>query len=130
MNTGSCHCRRVAFEVPEQLGDVRFCFCETCRKLSGSAFSAVALVETRKFKILQGHGELRGYESSQGKFRYYCSQCYSPIYVQLESKPETVRIRLGTLNFEPKVNIVGHIWVKEKPKWFKITDDLPQFQEF
>lgn len=130
MHTGSCHCRRVEFAVPEKMGDVRLCYCETCRKLGGSAFSAVALVDASKFKILKGQDILKSYESSKGKIRYYCPECHSPIYVQLVSKPETVRIRLGTLDFEPKVKITAHIWVKEKPKWFAITDNLPQFDEF
>lgn len=130
MNTGSCHCRKIEFTVPENLGDVRLCYCETCRKLSGSAFSAVAVVEASQFKLLKGQDGLVSYESSKGKMRYYCSHCHSPIFVQLQSKPEQVRIRLGVLNFEPKVNITAHIWVKEKPIWFNILDNLPQFPEF
>lgn len=130
MNTGSCHCGEIEFEVPKELGDVRLCYCETCRKLSGSAFSAVAFVKSSEFKILKGQSKLVHYESSKGKFRYYCSKCHSPICVKLESKPETLRIRLGVLNFDPDVNISAHIWVKEKPKWYVITDDLPKHEMF
>lgn len=70
------------------------------------------------------------YESIKGKMRYYCSSCHSPIFVQLQSKQEQIRILLGVLNFEPKVNVTAHIWVKEKPAWFNIADNLPQFPEF
>lgn len=130
MDTGSCHCGEVEFEVPKDLGDVRLCYCQTCRKLSGSAFSAVALIDSKDFKIIKGQSYLALYESSKDKFRYYCSTCHSPIYVQLKSKSEQVRIRLGVLNFQPMVHISAHIWVKEKPSWYKITDDLPQHSEF
>lgn len=130
MNTGSCHCGHIEYEVPEQLGDVKFCYCQTCRKLNGSVFSAVALVRAEDFKLIRGESSLVSYESSKGKIRYYCSHCFAPVYVQLESKPGDVRIRLGLLNFEPTVNVTGHIWVSEKPAWYTITDDLPQSAEF
>jgi hypothetical protein len=129
-NTGSCHCGKVVYEVPHALGDVRFCYCQTCRKLNGTAFSAVAMVPAEQFKIVQGEAELVTYESTRGKHRFYCKTCHSPTHVRLESKPEQVRIRLGGLNFEPQVNLVGHIWVKEKPDWYQIRDNLPQHAEF
>lgn len=129
-HTGSCHCGKVVFEIPENLGDVRFCYCQTCRKLNGSAFSSVAMVPASEFKILKGETELVTYESTKGKHRYYCKTCHAPMFVKLESKPDEVRIRLGVLDFAPQVNLKGHIWVKEKPEWYVIKDDLPQHQEF
>lgn len=130
MNTGSCHCGAVEYEVPRALGDVKFCYCQTCRKLNGTAFSAVALVDAGEFKLLKGESSLEAYESSAGKFRYHCKTCFAPIYVKLASRPEQVRIRLGLLNFEPEVTLTGHIWVSQKPGWYTIADKLPQSQEF
>ena len=130
MPTGSCHCGQVEYEVPETLGDGVFCYCQTCRKLTGTAFASVAPVAEEDFKITKGKELLCHYESSPGKFRYFCSHCHSPIYVQMKPSPEVVRIRLGSLNFEPKVNITKHIWVSEKPEWYSINDDLLQFEEF
>ena len=129
-NTGSCLCGGVEFEAPKDLGDVRLCYCQSCRKSNGSAFSAVALIDTSDFRLVKGEALLATYESSPGKFRYFCSNCHSPLFVKVASIPDQVRIRLGLLNFEPKVNIVGHVYVKEKPGWYQITDALPQFQEF
>ena len=130
MNTGSCHCGAVEYQVPQHLGDVKFCYCQTCRKLNGTAFSSVALVDAKDFKLLKGESSMSRYESSPGKFRYHCANCFAPIYVQLAAKPEAYRIRLGLLNFEPSVNITGHIWVSEKPVWYVIQDDLPQAAEW
>ena len=128
--TGSCHCGKVVIEVPEALGDVRLCYCGTCRKLNGSAFSSVAMVPASQFKVVKGEAELVTYESTTGKHRYYCKTCHAPMFVKLESKPDEVRIRLGVLDFEPKAKITAHIWVREKPAWYVITDDLPQHEEF
>lgn len=130
MNTGSCHCGAVEYRVPEALGDVKFCYCQTCRKLNGTAFSAVALVAATDFELLRGEAQMRHYESSPGKFRYHCGVCFAPIFVRLPAKPDQVRIRLGLLNFEPEVTVTGHIWVSEKPAWYTINDSLPQAAEF
>lgn len=130
MESGSCHCGKVVFEINGSLSDVNYCYCETCRKLSGGAYSVVTRVSSDKFNVIRGNELLHTYESSPGKERYYCNVCCSPIYVTVKSQPEFVRIRLGVLDFEPKVNIVGHIWVSEKPKWYSINDLLPQYQEW
>ncbi|MCJ8312618.1 MAG: GFA family protein [Saccharospirillaceae bacterium] len=128
--TGSCHCARVKIQIPKNLNDVRLCYCQTCQKLSGSAFSAVSMVAAHDFIILKGQDNLTHYKSSPNKTRFHCKTCFSPIYVQLDSKPNEKRIRLGLLNEEPTVNITAHIWVSEKPDWVVINDDLPQLQEF
>ena len=130
MSSGSCHCGNVFFDVNGFFSDVNYCYCQSCRKLSGGAFSAVARVSKSDFKITKGLSALQSYESSPGKNRYYCKNCLSPIVVEVEGQPEFVRIRLGLLNSEPEISIVGHIWVSEKPKWYKINDELPQHQEW
>ncbi|MCV2402254.1 GFA family protein [Marinomonas sp. C2222] len=130
MNTGSCHCKKVVFEVQEPLSAVNLCYCHSCRHLSGAAYSVVARIPKNAFRMLKGKESLHIYESSTGKFRHYCRDCCSPIFVTVKSQPEFVRIRLGVLDFNPVVNIVGHIWVSEKPNWHTINDQLPQYAEW
>lgn len=124
---GSCHCGSVSFDVGGQLGDVRFCYCVTCRKLSGALFSVVANVPGNRFSLCKGGDALAVYESMPGKLRYYCSSCFSPVFVKVNSEPDRVRIRLGLLDSEPEVNITAHMWTSEKPAWYEISDGLPQF---
>lgn len=128
MNTSSCLCGKIKYRVDGALGDVRYCYCVECRKASGSAYTANAQIPSENFEILEGENLLGSYESSPGKFRYFCSNCASPIYAALDSQPEFVRIRLGGLNFEPDTRITAHMWVKEKPEWCAISDDLPQYE--
>ena len=130
MNTGSCHCKNIVYTINGALSDISLCYCQTCRKLSGAAYSVVARISAYEFKITEGKDSLQTYESSPGKVRYHCCKCCSPIYVIVKSQPEFVRIRLGVLDFDPIVNIVNHIWVSEKPEWHTINDSLPQYQEW
>lgn len=129
MNTGSCLCGKVTYQIKGALGDVRYCYCETCRKASGSAFSANAKIPQQHFTLLRGWESLSRYESRPGKYRYFCSCCGSPIYVTVREEPDLVRVRLGGLNFEPETAITAHMWVDEKPLWHVIHDDLPQYPD-
>lgn len=127
MIKGSCHCKKVEFEINEQELSVRYCYCETCRKLSGADYSSVARVNRGKFNITQGEKSLVVYESRPGKQRYYCESCFSPVYVTTNTEPSFLRVRLGLLNGEPKVMVTGHMWVSEKPSWRTVEDTLPVY---
>ena len=127
--TGSCHCQKIKFSVPKKLNDVKYCHCNTCRKLSGTAYSVVSLVDNQNFKFISGQEHLMHYRSSPHKKRVHCKTCFSPIYVELDTHPNDKRIRLGSLDEAPIVNITGHIWVSQKPEWSVINDDLPQMLE-
>ncbi len=128
MVKGSCHCKKVEFEIAEEELSVRYCYCETCRKLSGGDYSSVARVDSCKFNITQGKESLISYESRPGKNRYYCPNCFSPIYVTTNNELSFLRVRLGLIDGEPKVTVTGHMWVSEKPNWCLIKDELPIYE--
>lgn len=127
MISGSCHCKGVEFEIQQNELTVRYCYCTTCRKLSGADYSSVARVDRSSFGITKGAEALASYESRPGKLRYYCSKCFSPIYVTTDDEPSFLRVRLGLLDDCPEVKVTGHMWVSEKPVWRTIEDGLPIF---
>lgn len=129
MINGSCHCHKVQFEINTNRLTVRYCYCETCRKLSGADYSCVARVDRNQFNIIQGEKSLSIYSSKPGKKRFYCSVCFSPIYVITDEEQNFLRVRLGLLDGKPDVEVTGHMWVSEKPEWRKIDDSLPVFNE-
>ncbi|MGQ0335310.1 GFA family protein [Halomonas elongata] len=122
---GSCHCKSVCFSIARSSLSVRRCYCETCRKLSGSDYSSVARVARDKFTVISGAKQLVSYESRPGKQRFYCANCYSPIYVTTNNEPEFLRVRTGLLDGATQVEVTGHMWVSEKPSWVAIEDDKP-----
>jgi len=79
MLSGSCLCGRVAYEADAAPGMIVHCHCQTCRKTHGSAFSTVTNVPRDRFRWTRGEELLRGFKSSPGKTRYFCSQCGSHI---------------------------------------------------
>src|SRR4051812_39246918 len=97
MLTGSCLCGSVAYEVNATPGPIVHCHCATCRKTHGSAFSTLTNVPRDRFRWSKGESLLRGFESSPGKTRYFCTQCGSHIVAE-RSGTGTMLLRLGCLD--------------------------------
>ena len=113
MLTGSCMCKSVAYEVDAEPGAIVHCHCATCRKAHGSAFSTVTSVPRDRFRWTRGESLLRGFESSPGKQRYFCTQCGSQIVAE----------RAGTKR------AAAHIWRSDCATWFDPKDQLPEWPE-
>jgi hypothetical protein len=128
MITGSCLCGSVKYEISGKVGDIIHCHCQTCRKAHGSAFSSIASVQDKGFK-LSGAEHLKSYESSNGKHRYFCSNCGTQIYAKRENTAHVI-LRLGSLDSDIDSVEKEHIWVSQKASWYSLDSKLPQCQEF
>ena len=68
------------------------------------------------------------WQSSPGKRRCFCRQCGSPILKRNDDNPETIRLRLGTLDSDPGNKPTRNIYIGSKAPWFEITDQLPRYE--
>lgn len=128
MINGSCQCGSVKYEISGTVGDIVHCHCKTCRKTHGSAFSSVAAVQDRDFSLF-GKDNLKSYESSTGKHRYFCSNCGSQIYAKRDDTSHII-LRLGSLDSDIDSTEKEHIWVSQKANWYCINSQLPEREEF
>jgi hypothetical protein len=127
MHHGSCLCGRIRYEIDQELSDFGYCHCRSCRKASGSAHGANAGFDRTNFELSDPDQLLREYESSPGKIRAFCQNCGSPLFAYLAQNPETMRVRLGTLDSSFSKRAKAHTFVADKADWEVIGDDLPQF---
>ncbi len=127
MLRGSCLCGAVRFEIDAELGQIVCCHCSQCRKAQGGAFATNASVPAAAFRLVQGEDRLRAFESSPGKERVFCSVCGSPILSRRSSRPDAVRVRLGTLDSPVSARPSAHIFAGSKADWWEIRDELPQY---
>jgi hypothetical protein len=126
MLTGSCLCGGVRYEVNGELSAVTNCHCSLCRKMSGSAFSSGASIPASSFCFVAGEDLLKQWESSPGYHRVFCGRCGSPLIKRKEKDPESIRLRVGTLDSDPGVTMSKHMHVSSKAPWVEIKDGLPQ----
>ena len=131
MINGSCLCGEVKYVINGKLGDITHCHCRTCRKAHGAAFSSVAAVQIDDFEFTSGEGLIKCYASSPDKVRCFCANCGSQIYAHRQGQSHYI-LRLGTLDDDPGVRPVNHIWVSEKAPWYNPETDcaLPMFKEW
>ncbi len=131
MIKGSCMCGEVTYAIKGEVGEITHCHCTTCRKAHGSAFSSVAGVQIDDFEFTSGKNQIKCYQSSSDKVRCFCSNCGSHIYAHKEGQKHYI-LRLGTLDDDPKVRPVNHIWVSLKAPWYDIEADckLPKHDEW
>jgi len=128
MFSGRCLCGAVRFEIDGLLGPFAYCHCTSCRRASGSAFTANSPVATATVRWTRGRTSLREYESSPGKFRAFCDNCGSPVYARLVAQPDWLSMRLGLIDADPGHRAQAHFNVADKAAWFDIADTLPQHQ--
>ena len=132
----SCLCGRVRFEIDGEMSDPGFCHCISCRKSTGSAFAAGALVRASQLRWVSGAGELTSYaRTGEDLHHYFCRHCGSSLVTARESVfsaddpgAESVGIHLGCLDEHPPIRPGHHLHVKQKASWFEISDALPQFE--
>ena len=129
MTNGQCRCGAVQYEIDGDLGETALCYCNECRRATGSAFSANVRVPRTRYHLKKGGELVREYESSPGVLRSFCGVCGGPVSGRLAADPDNIRIRLGALPADAPVRVVAHVWVSEKPHWYQITDALPQFAQ-
>ena len=126
MHTGSCLCGAVRYEIEGALGRTYYCHCSRCRKASGSAFAANAVIAPAQFRITKGKDLLASYTAATGARRGFCSICGSPL---VASNGEQMRVRLGSLDTPLDAPLDMHIFTASKAEWHCIHDDLPQHEE-
>ena len=126
MIRGSCLCKGIRFEISGALTPATHCHCQMCRKAHGAAFGTYAGLQAGQFRLLAGAELIRRYASSPGILRTFCATCGSTLQWLREAKPEQMEIALGTLDDDPGLRPVAHIFVASKAPWFEITDSLPQ----
>lgn len=127
--SGSCLCGGVKYSGESQVPEYGFCHCESCKKASGSAFSANIGVDSYSFVVDDPKSFLKEFESSSGTHRFFCSNCGSPVFSKIDDIPEFVRIRLGTLDTDFDAKPSRHTFTNSKASWYEICDTAARFEE-
>ena len=130
MYKGSCLCGKVRFEITGDIKNIIYCHCSKCRKAQGSAFATNGNLDLNAFHIISGADDLTVYEASAVQSKYFCKHCGSPIYSKNKSKPDNVRVRLGTIESDIIERPEAHIFATSKANWEEIDGDLPQYEAY
>ena len=129
MIRGSCLCGSVRYEIEGPLSAITLCHCSQCRKAHGAAFGAYARVDAAGFRWVAGESDVAAFQSSPDVMRTFCKRCGSRLQFLRVSRPQSFSIAVGTLDEDPGVRPMHHIFVGSKAPWFEIADALPRHAE-
>jgi ADP-ribosyl-[dinitrogen reductase] hydrolase len=124
---GSCLCGAVRYEIDRLASPIGFCHCLTCQKAHAAASAPTARVRREHFRWLLGRESVAGYESSPGKIRHFCKRCGSHIVSEKSGLDEFI-LRVATLDSDPGMRPVVHIWTSHDVPWLEEVD-LPKLAE-
>jgi len=135
---GSCHCRRIRFEV-ESAEPVPFmrCYCSICRKTAGSGGYAINLGADHRTLTFTGKRWLRVYQArldgpdmpdrdrasppmSEGR-RHFCGHCGTALWAWDPRWPDLVHPHAGAIDTPlPVPPSHVHLMLGSKPDWVEV----------
>ena len=125
---GRCECGAVRYRVADEFRYAMNCHCSRCRAGTGTAFKAFAGIEREKVAVVAGMERLLVFGSDDLN-NTRCGVCGSLLFSVVRDGAY-VHVALGSLVDEPTVRPTAHIFVASRARWFEITDELPQFDEY
>ena len=130
MLRGSCLCGAVRYEIDGAIADIHHCHCSRCRKAHGAAFSTFGRVAAAHLRVTSGADAIHRYRSSPPIERAFCATCGSNLTFRFDGMPDATWIAVGTLDDDPIARPNAHIFATSIAPWHRITDDLPQYEEY
>ena len=124
--TGGCLCGAVRFVYSGEPGPGVYCHCSDCRKSSGSAFHVGVPFEAKSFEVVAGAPKSFTKRADSGNeiTRYFCSDCGSPLYNSIPTRPEVVFVKAGVLDDPKLVKPTSQIWTGSSVAWSTIETGL------
>ena len=126
---GRCLCGDVKFELTETPATLRYCHCESCKKLSGGAATVNGRVPSTAIRILQGEDLLRTFQPAEGSAKTFCLACGSNLFGGGWPDSETASVRATTIDDPFDARPSAHIFVRSVAVWETLPDDgLDRFE--
>ncbi|MEQ8334093.1 GFA family protein [Nisaea sp.] len=126
MIKGSCCCGAVKFELASKPSMMGTCHCSRCRK---SGASTIVFTKKEDLVWLQGKEHVALYQPNP-PYKYgrcFCEICGTSLG-EILSEEDSFPIAANALDREFGLSNQFHEFVSDKPSWFQIGDDAPQFE--
>jgi len=123
---GSCLCGSVRFEVALPFDYFLLCHCSRCRKATGTAHAANAVVRPEAFAWTGGEDLVRRYDlpTAESFSTGFCGQCGGPV-PHLTRSGRRVIVPAGCFDDDPGTipSAQAH-WMSRAP-WYRHGDEIP-----
>lgn len=128
--TGGCMCGSVRFQVEDDFQKFFLCYCEQCRKMTGSAHASNLFTRIDNLQWLQGQEYIKRYEHPTRRFsQVFCTECGSALPFVSKSGKALI-VPAGSLDEEPGKQPDAQIFCLEQTEWHKSGINAPKFDTF
>jgi len=128
--SGGCACGAIRYQVDGEPLVCFICHCTDCQRATGGGPAYDLLFPVEAFALLKGEPRVHWTTAQSGKRvgRYFCGECGTPVFGDIESLPHARDIPVGSLDDPGIFSPTLHMWVKSAPPWHHIDPDLRQFE--
>lgn len=127
MQSGSCLCGEVRFEIVGDFERFFLCHCGRCRKGTGSAHGANLFSTTAKLNWLSGHDKIKTFRVRSSRHaRAFCSACGSAVPYAYKDGALLV-VPAGSLDTPVDLRPEAHIFFASRANWDQHLEDVPKF---
>lgn len=120
--TGGCQCGSVSYVVTAEPMRVSACHCKECQRQSGSAFAMSMLLKKDSLTVT---GRTKQFTRSGNEVTgVFCPECGVRIYRALQSAPDVLALKPGTLDETSWLRPSSFIWMKSAQGWVPVPDDV------
>jgi hypothetical protein len=127
---GSCLCGEIGYEISGAPVRMMNCHCSRCRLGRAAAHATNVFYKLDQFRWVRGESLATEYKVPDARFHTaaFCARCGGKV-----PKPSPERgvavVPAGSLDTDPGMRALAHIFVADKAPWFDITGPLPQFAQ-
>jgi hypothetical protein len=125
--TGGCLCGAVRYTSSAPPIAARMCFCRVCQYFACGNGTVNAAFPAAAVNLA---GTLKDYVSTADSgtimHRGFCPECGVHVFSAAASRPETIFIRVGTLDDPGIVAPTAAIWMDSAPRWVCLDPAVEQ----
>lgn len=126
--SGSCLCKKVAFEVIGEFTAFFFCHCSRCQKGSGSAHGANLFSQTAELSWISGKESVKTFRIEGTRFiKSFCETCGSGLP---NKNMDLLVVPAGSLDCDVDVKPNAHIFCGSKANWDQDLELVAKFENF
>lgn len=125
--TGSCLCGAVTYTISGRIKAAANCHCNTCKKITGGAFSSLVIVDEEHFKIDQGQKNLAACRISDKATKNFCRVCGTPLFNVHRKFPGNRMVSLGSLDDPSVATPAINVYCESMLPWVKNISGLKCF---
>jgi hypothetical protein len=128
--TGSCLCKSVSYTAATGIAFAGHCYCEDCRRSSGTGHCTHAVVQESGFSVT---GEVRFFakpaDSGNMVRRGFCPQCGSQLYSTNDATPGMIYLRASSLDNLDIVTPQLSVYASRAARWDQPPANMPALDE-